>query len=47
MDVRTTSLQGVLLVQPPTVHEDFRGLFVETYNQELYRQAGIDVQGSV
>ncbi len=44
MDVRTTSLEGVLLVQPPTVHEDFRGLFVETYNQELYRQAGIDVQ---
>ncbi len=44
MDVRTTSLQGVLLMQPSTVHEDFRGLFVETYNQELYRQAGIDVQ---
>lgn len=41
MDVRKTSLDGVLLVQPPTVHEDVRGMFLETYNQALYRGAGI------
>ena len=41
LEVRKTGLEGVLLVQPPTIHEDFRGQFVETYNQEVYRQADI------
>lgn len=36
-----TALDGVLLIHPPTQHEDFRGDYVETYNEELYRAAGI------
>jgi dTDP-4-dehydrorhamnose 3,5-epimerase len=39
--VEQTSLEGVLLVHPPTQHEDFRGDYVEIYNEELYRAAGI------
>lgn len=43
MQVETTKLDGVLLIQPPTVFEDFRGTYVETYNEQLYRDNGIDV----
>ncbi len=43
MDVTPTRLEGVLLVTPPTIFEDFRGTYVETYNEALYRKAGIDV----
>ncbi len=43
LSVTKTKLDGVLLIQPPTVFEDFRGTYVETYNQELYHKAGITV----
>ena len=43
MEVKNTSLAGVLLIQPPTVFEDSRGLYVETYNRQLYGDAGITV----
>ena len=41
LKVENTALDGVLLVEPPTRFEDFRGEYVETYNQALYRAAGI------
>ena len=44
MEVKSTTLDGVLLVKPPTVFEDFRGTYIETYNERLYREAGIDVE---
>jgi len=40
--VLKTSLDGVLLIDPPTKFKDFRGEYVETYNEEIYHQAGID-----
>ena len=43
LDVRPSSLPGVLLIRPPTVFEDHRGCYVETYNREIYRSAGIEV----
>ena len=43
MRVRECSLEGVLVIEPPTVFEDFRGAYIETYNRRLYREAGIDV----
>jgi len=43
MEVIKTKLDGVLLIKPPTVFEDFRGTYVETYNQQLYQKAGIMV----
>ena len=42
MEVQSTTLEGVLLVKPPTIFEDFRGTYIETYNEQLYREAGID-----
>jgi len=41
MKVMKTALDGVLLISPPTQFEDFRGEYVEIYNQSLYTQAGI------
>lgn len=41
LKVDRTSLDGVLVIHPLTQHEDFRGDYVETYNEELYRAAGI------
>ena len=43
MEIRDTDLKGVLLVEPPTLFEDFRGAYVETYNRRIYRECGIDV----
>ncbi len=42
MEVRKTKLPGVRLILPPTIHEDFRGHYVETWNRRLYAEAGID-----
>jgi len=44
VEVRRTTLTGVLALKPPTVFEDFRGTYVETWNQAAYRAAGIDVE---
>ncbi|HEY4162030.1 MAG TPA: dTDP-4-dehydrorhamnose 3,5-epimerase family protein [Dongiaceae bacterium] len=39
--VDKTELDGVLVIHPPTQFEDFRGNYIETYNETLYREAGI------
>ncbi len=44
MQVDDTTLDGVKLITPHTMHEDFRGSYVELYNRDLYRQRGIDVE---
>jgi dTDP-4-dehydrorhamnose 3,5-epimerase len=41
--VRPTTLDGVLVIEPPTRFEDFRGEYVETWNQRVYAAAGVDV----
>jgi dTDP-4-dehydrorhamnose 3,5-epimerase len=41
LKVHKTPLDGVLLIDPPTRFEDFRGEYVEIYNDEIYRKAGI------
>ena len=43
MEVLNSTLEGVLVIKPPTVFEDFRGTYVETYNRHLYEEAGINV----
>lgn len=40
MQVTKTKLEGVLLVKPD-VFEDFRGQYVETYNDRMYAEHGI------
>lgn len=44
MQVKKTKLDGVLLISPPTIFEDFRGSYVELYNEELYTKAGIKIR---
>lgn len=41
--VSKTNLKNVLIIKP-AVFEDFRGQFVETYNEELYKKNGIDIK---
>lgn len=41
--VSKTNLEKVLVVKPD-VFEDFRGEYIETYNEGLYRENGIDVK---
>lgn len=43
MEVKKTKLDGVLLIKPPTVFEDYRGTYVELYNRELYKGSGVAV----
>jgi len=43
MEIFKTKLDGVILIKPPTIFKDHRGTYVETYNQELYKGAGINV----
>ena len=43
MQVENTKLDGVKLIKP-AIFEDFRGLYVETYNRDLYQKNGIDVE---
>lgn len=39
-----TKLKGVLQISPPTIFKDFRGEYVETYNNDLYIENGIDIE---
>lgn len=41
MKVRKTQLEGVFVIEPPTIFEDFRGQYVEIYNADAYKAAGI------
>jgi dTDP-4-dehydrorhamnose 3,5-epimerase len=43
MDVAKTKLDGVCQIIPPTNFRDFRGSYVELYNEKLYKEAGIRV----
>ena len=40
MNIQTTQLDGVLIIEP-VVHGDERGFFLETYQENRYREAGI------
>lgn len=43
MQVERTQLDGVLLIKLD-VFEDFRGEYLETYNEQMYHRHGIDVK---
>jgi dTDP-4-dehydrorhamnose 3,5-epimerase len=42
MKVELTTLDGVLKITPPTIFEDFRGVYIESYNESLYKAHGIN-----
>ncbi|MBN1867600.1 dTDP-4-dehydrorhamnose 3,5-epimerase [Candidatus Sumerlaeota bacterium] len=41
MQIENTSLEGLLVLTPRTFEDD-RGFFFESYNEDRFRQAGID-----
>ena len=41
MNIIKTPIEGLLVIEPQ-VFRDSRGYFVETYNEQRYREAGID-----
>lgn len=41
LTVRKTKLDGVLLIEPLTNFEDFRGSYVELYNRDIFHAAGL------
>lgn len=43
LETRRSEKLGLRLIQPPTIFEDFRGKYIETWNEQLYRDAGIDI----
>ncbi len=43
IEISKTNLESVLLIKP-FVFEDHRGEYVETYNEQLYKDNGIDVK---
>lgn len=43
IEVKKTELDGVLIIKP-TVFEDHRGQYIETYNEQLYRDNGINIK---
>ena len=43
MEITKTKLEGVLLIKLD-VFEDHRGEYIETYNEDLYRENGIDIR---
>ncbi len=44
LEVLSTPLEGVKLIKPSTHFEDFRGQYIETYNKNLFQQAGIGIE---
>ncbi|MDX9920135.1 MAG: dTDP-4-dehydrorhamnose 3,5-epimerase [Paludibacter sp.] len=42
MEIIKTNIEGLLVIQP-RVFADARGFFFESYNENLYREAGIDI----
>ena len=43
MEIINTPIEGLLIIEP-RVFTDARGYFVETYNEQRYREAGISAQ---
>jgi dTDP-4-dehydrorhamnose 3,5-epimerase len=43
MKIVESELEGVRIIYPPTVFEDYRGSYVETYNERMFRDAGLDL----
>lgn len=43
IELINTQLPGVLLIKPD-VFKDFRGEYIETYNEDLYKSKGIDIK---
>ena len=41
--IESTRLSGVLKIKPVTYFEDFRGRYIESYNDDAYKSQGLDI----
>lgn len=44
LETYRTKLDKVLLIKPCSFFDDFRGMYVETYNRVMFKEAGIDLE---
>jgi dTDP-4-dehydrorhamnose 3,5-epimerase len=44
IEISKTELDSVLLIKPSTIFEDFRGTYVELFNEKLYSEVGINIK---
>ena len=44
MQVTESRLHGVKILKPASAFEDFRGIYLQTYNQKEYREGGVRVK---
>ena len=44
LQVIPSQLKQVLIIVPPTIFQDHRGMYIETFNKEIYKNAGIDIE---
>lgn len=42
--IKESKICDVKIITPLTIFEDFRGSYVETYNEKIYKNAGIDLK---
>jgi dTDP-4-dehydrorhamnose 3,5-epimerase len=42
MTIKTTPIEGLLVIEPKVYYDD-RGYFLETYNESMFKENGIDV----
>lgn len=44
LEIKKTKLKNVLIIKPPTIFKDFRGKYIETYNNKVYKSNRIRVK---
>jgi len=43
LEIKKTKLKNVLIIKPPTIFRDFRGKYIETYNNIIYKSNSIKI----
>jgi dTDP-4-dehydrorhamnose 3,5-epimerase len=44
LEIKKTKLKDVLIIKPPTIFKDFRGKYIETYNNKIYQKNSINIK---
>ena len=44
LNIENTELNNVIKITPPTIFNDVRGSYVETYNEKIYKADGIKIK---
>lgn len=44
LEIKKTKLKDVLIIKPPTIFKDFRGKYIETYNDKIYKKNSINIK---